>query len=527
MDRRDFIRITGAVMLTGGRVLAQAGKAQLDKEAAFIRDYIRRIKDYYARPDRFTEPWRPQYHYTPVFGWMNDPNGLVYFKGKWRLFMQHNGWGYATSDDLLHWKHQPVAIRPDENGGIWSGSSVVDFNDSSGLFNGKPGLVCVFTYIAPHQAGVQHRRQSQAIAYSSDGKKFTKYSKNPVIPQLRYLPGQPDDARFRDAKVFWHKPTQRWVLVAAGGKLRFFNSKNLLDWTYQSTNTVMDAKNHPEDIWTECPDLFELAVDGDQNKKMWVLSGGGDWYILGDFDGKRFTPVSGKIDMNAGPDFYASQTWSDAPDGRRIMTTWMFQWSYARKGKQPPTKPWTGGAMTLPYELSLKTTDEGVRLFMTPVKELETLRTDSQELQSRSLESVVVPIKAKDNTYEIVAEFTPGNTGEFGFELFKSEDGCEKVVVGYDGQKQEMYVDRSFLQQPEIENYRRKYTAGLKPQNNLIRMHIFVDKSSVEVFANHGRKVFTLLAHPKQHGQGLELFYRNCKAKLTKFRLYQLKSVWR
>jgi fructan beta-fructosidase len=524
MDRRDFTKMTVIAMLTSGKGLAYAATSDLDdKEAAFAKNYISQIKEYYARPDRFTEPWRPQYHYTPVSGWMNDPCGLVYFKGKWRLFMQHNGWGYATSDDLLHWKHQPVAIRPDENGSIWSGSAVVDFNDSSGLFNGKAGLVCIFTY----KNSEQGNRQSQAIAYSSDGKNFIKYSKNPVIPQLRHLPGQPDDERFRDAKVFWHEPTQRWVLVAAGGKLRFFSSKNLLDWTYQSTNTVMDAENHPEDIWTECPDLFELAVDGDQSQKMWVLSGGGDWYMLGEIDGKKFTPVSGKIDMNAGQDFYASQSWSDAPDGRRIMTTWMFSWHYARKGKQPPTKLWTGGGMTLPYELSLKTTEQGVRLFMTPVKELETLRADKYELQSRALDSAVIPIKAKNNTYEIIAEFEPGDTGEFGFELFKSKDGSEKVVVGYDAQKQEMYVDRSFLQQPEIEGYRKKYKTSLKPQNNLIKMHIFVDTSSVEVFANDGQKVFTLLAHPKQHGQELELFCKNGKAKLTKLQLYQLKSVWR
>ena len=181
------------------------------------------------------------------------------------FFSQPEGWGHAVSRDLLHWQHRLPAIMPDELGAAWSGSAVVDQHDTSGFFGGKPGLVCIYTYYSPADDG----RQSQGMAYSADGVTFTKYAKNPIIPQLRYQPGQPDDHDFRDPKVFWHEPTKRWIMVVAGGTLRFYSSPNLRDWTFESINS---------DIHTECPDFFPLPLDGDPTQTRWVLSGGGNWY---------------------------------------------------------------------------------------------------------------------------------------------------------------------------------------------------------------------------------------------------------
>ena len=276
-----------------------------------------------ANPARYSEPYRPQYHYTPVEGWTNDPNGLTFFNGEWYLFAQHTGtfsqqqaWGQAVSTDLLHWKHLPIAIWPDEHGAIWSGSAVIDEHDTSGFFDGKAGMVCIFTYFDPSRMAA-NRRASPTVPMADISPLMRK---NPVIPQLRYQEGQPDDKDFRDPKVFWHEPTKRWIMVVAGGTLRFYSSPNLRDWTFESINS---------DIHTECPDFFPMAIDGDAAQTKWVLSGGGRWYRTGSFNGHKFTPDSGEIRFNYGPDAYASQSWDSAPDGRRLMISWMYNFSYS------------------------------------------------------------------------------------------------------------------------------------------------------------------------------------------------------
>ncbi|MEI7672514.1 MAG: glycoside hydrolase family 32 protein, partial [Deltaproteobacteria bacterium] len=254
-----------------------------------------------------SEKFRPYLHFTPPHGWMNDPNGLVYFNGEWHLFYQYfeptqvDGmqWGHAVSKNLLNWEHLPPAIQPDCLGQIWSGSAVVDHNNSSGLFDGRPGIVCLFTYWNPADGW-----QSQGLAYSQDGREFKKFPGNPVIPQLRDIPGQPDDKDFRDPKVFWHEASNRWIMVVAGGKVRIFSSADLIRWRIESIS---------EDIQTECPDLFELPVDGNPDRARWILSGGGKWYMIGDFDGRKFIPGTERLPMTYGPDCYATQTWSDAP----------------------------------------------------------------------------------------------------------------------------------------------------------------------------------------------------------------------
>ena len=470
-----------------------------------------------ANPARYTEIYRPQYHFTPIQGWMNDPNGLCFFQGQYHLFYQHTfpgqpvsgaNWGHAVSKDLVHWEQRVPAIPPDEKGNIWSGSAVVDWKDTSGFFGGQPGLVCIYTCMNP----AEDKRQSIAIAYSADGVTFTKYEKNPVLPQLRYQPGQPDDKDFRDPKVFWHEPTQRWVMVAAGGKLRIYSSPNLRDWTFESINNGLN---------TECPDLFELPVEGDAKASRWVLSGAGEWYRLGNFDGHKFTPEGGQQRFNYGYDFYASQTWNEVPNGRRLMTTWLYNWG----DEKWPFKPWGGGSMTLPYELKLRQTPVGLRVFSTPIKEMETLRGQPQSWGDQMIgpgTNLLEGISGK--ALEIEAEFDVSKaTGSFGFKVPKG--GSDQTIIGYRIAEGKMFVTRSGY--PDNKKFDRTDIAPLPAVGGIVKLHLYLDTSSVEVFGNDGAAVITegILPDPKR--EGLELFAEGGEVKLVSLKAWPLQSVWR
>ena len=323
----------------------------------------------FAQPDEpYREPYRPQYHYSAPQWWLNDPNGLVYFDGEYHLFFQHHPeslvwgpmhWGHAVSTDLIHWQTLPIALYPDEHGAIWSGSVVVDADNSSGLVPGG-GLVAVYS----------HDVQTQSVAYSNDrGRTWTKYSGNPVIGALA-----PD---FRDPKVFWHDDTQRWVMVIAAGKeIQVFTSANLIEWEHAST---FITNLSTVGVW-EVPDLFPLDI-GDVTK--WVLlvsvnygapaGGSGTMYFIGDFDGTTFLadPTSHSLWLDYGPDNYAGTTWNNTPDGKRIFIGWMNNWLYAN---HLPTDPWRG-AMTIPREFTLVQTPSGMQLAQQPVETLEQMRT--------------------------------------------------------------------------------------------------------------------------------------------------------
>lgn len=489
-----------------------------------------KILDASARdPRRYTERYRPQYHFTPVEGWINDPNGLVFFNGEYHLFYQHKHpgltdpltwgkhtgladqmhWGHAVSPDLIHWTHLAPAIEPDSLGAIWSGSGVVDQKDSSGFFNGKPGLVCLYTYMDPQEQG----RQSGALAYSADGRQFFKYEKNPVIPQLRYWPGQADIVDFRDFKLFWHEPTQRWVTIVAGGKVRFFSSSNLVEWKFESDNEGLD---------TECPDLFELSVDGDPGQTRWVLNGAGRWYVVGRFDGHKFLPESAKIPMNFGPDSYASQTWSHEPQGRCLMTSWLFYWSYHNVW---PTKPFEGGCLTLTHELKLKTFPEGLRLTQTPIEEMKKIRGKPRQWKSQLVKPGINLLEVVHGTaLEIVAEFELGTAKEFGFNVFKGKMECTKV--GYRAGEGKLFVDRRESGQMVAPDFGKVFEASLAPVANRIKMHIFIDECTVEIFGNEGREVITCLVLPAAGSDGLELFAVSGEVRLCSLEVYPLHSIW-
>ena len=479
----------------------------------------------------YKEKWRPQYHFSPEVNFSNDPNGLVWFDGEYHLFYQYNPfdlhqdpnyayWGHAISPDLLHWQHMPLQLGPDESGCLYSGSSVVDWSDSTGFFDGKPGIVAIFTH------SDWNVREEIGLAYSGDrGRSWTKYEGNPVISN----PGV--GCHFRDPKVFWHEPTERWIMVLGGGPLWVFSSTDLISWELES-----DLR----DIRTECPDLFELPVDGDPGNTRWVLSLGGRFYYIGSFDGHQFTPESGKILMNHGPDAYASQTWGDVPpeDGRRIMVNWMMSWAYANNLDIIPTRPWNG-SMSIPHVLTLRNTDEGIRLSQNPIAELASLRTGGFQCGSTVLgaDSTFVPDIA-GMCLEIEAEFELGTATEFGLEVAQSDrtlhhtgvaitavDG-EKTVVGYDVSSGELFVDRTKAGTTNNAQFARVFRASLAPANNRIRLHILTDWSSVETFANDGELVISTLVFPTPYSETVKVFAKGGEATLVALGIHKLKSVW-
>ncbi|PMR72368.1 glycoside hydrolase family 32 protein [Halomonas heilongjiangensis] len=328
-------------------------------------------------------PTRPALHFTPPEGWMNDPNGLVYFDGEYHLFYQYHPfervwgpmhWGHAVSRDLVSWEHLPLALAPDEQGMCFSGSAIVDRDDTSGLFAGEPGLLAFYTVHRTSPDDAEDYVQEQCLAYSRDrGRSWQKHAGNPIVAG----PGFKD---FRDPKVVWHEPSRRWVMALACGQvIRFYLSDNLLDWRLASEFGAGQG-HHTDGPW-ECPDLFELPVERScqgpapgEPATRWVLVvgvGAGEQddfgsftqYFIGHFDGERFHndhPAETVLLMDEGRDFYAVQSWSDVPTehGRRLAIAWMNNWLYAN---QIPEAGWRG-AMSFPRELSLVATPEGVRL---------------------------------------------------------------------------------------------------------------------------------------------------------------------
>lgn len=375
------------------------------------------------------EKFRPSYHFSPLYGWMNDPNGMVYKDGEYHLFYQYNpygstwgnmNWGHAISKDLVNWEHRHVAIAPDAFGTIFSGSAVVDHNNTAGF--GAGAIIAIYT-----QSG---DRQVQSIAYSNDnGRTFTKYVDNPVLVS--------EAADFRDPKVFWHKDSQRWVMVlAVGQEMQFFTSPNLKDWEFQSS--FGNGHGAHGGVW-ECPDLFELPVEG-TNEKKWVLlcnlnpggpfGGSATQYFTGTFDGKKFvneSPSKTKW-MDWGKDHYATVTWSDAPDNRRIAIAWMSNWQYAN---DVPTSQYRSPS-SVTRDLSLFSVDGEVYLQSAPSPELLKLREVSKKrsFKVNGTRTVKNMLPVNEGAFEIELDLKKGNADVIGFRLY-NEKG-EEVDMQYD-----------------------------------------------------------------------------------------------
>jgi fructan beta-fructosidase len=524
LGKKKLLAILTAAMLLGGcTILNQDIKDEKDLEA------LRPKKMQAATSDYYTEMYRPQYHFSTPTGNLADPNGLIYFEGEYHLFHQKNGnWAHAVSKDMLHWEHLPIALEHDTLGQALSGSAVVDWNDSTGFFGGKAGLVAIYTNTEGGEA--------QSIAYSKDnGRTWERYQENPVIKN----PGIKD---FRDPKVFWHEKTKKWVMVVSTNQsVTFFSSDNLIDWKFQSQ--FGDKEGSHVAVW-ECPDLFRLPVNGDKDKEKWVLhvsigdneitNGSTAQYFIGEFDGKKFVnnnPPETVLTTDFGQDFYAAQSFSDIPkkDGRRIWLGWMANWRYPY---QSPTEPWMG-SMSIPRQLSLRTAaDNSIKLFQEPIKEMESLRSDHISLDPFEVDGEHLIKELSGTNYEFEATIEWDNVEELGIRLRQSEE--EETVVGLNAKGDKLFLDRSRAglnslldRNGSAFQFGRSYTADFTPEKKKMKIRGFVDESSIELFINDGEYTFTNLIYTEPTSDGIEFFSKGGKMKVVKLDFYHLYSTWR
>lgn len=443
------------------------------------------------------DAYRSQFHYSPSENWMNDPNGLVYFDGEYHLFYQHNPtgnqwgpmyWGHAISKDLINWEELPIALYPDEKGFIWSGSVVVDEQNTAGFQEGEhAAMVAVFTH---EKAG----HQTQSLAYSNDkGRTWTKYEGNPVIE----MPEGTDV--FRDPKVFWHEGTEKWnMVVSAGQSIEFYQSDNLKDWEHTDT---FERPPGASGVW-ECPDLVELSVEGDGSDKKWVLmmsvsegssaGGSGMEYVVGDYNGESFSTEMKPIPLDYGADMYAGVTWNNLPkeEERTIMIGWMNNWQY---GQDIPTEGFRG-AMSIPRELNLRTTEEGTyRLQQQPVSELEQLRGETLERKEEVVKEGTQKLgDSVNDLLEITASFDikQSSADSFGFTLKNENDQSTTIV--YHPKEEKIALDRTSSGEKDFSaDFAAVHEAPLEGKDGIVQLKILLDRSSVEVFGNEGTTVLT------------------------------------
>ncbi len=490
----------------------------------------------------YEEPHRPQYHFSPENAWMNDPNGMVYYDGEYHLFYQHYPyatvwgpmhWGHAISKDLVEWEHLPIALYPDEHGLIFSGSAVVDWNNTSGFGDSDtPPMVAIFSY--HNMFGERTGRgdyQTQGIAYSLDkGRTWTKYAGNPVLPN----PGIRD---FRDPKVIWHDESQQWVMIlAAKDRLQIYHSPDLKNWTFASE---LGKGTAPQlGVW-ECPDIFPLTVEGtDQQKWIVIIShnpggpNGGSCtrYLIGDFDGKTFTsdyPLEQLNWLDYGKDNYAGVTWSDIPenDGRRIFMGWMSNWQYANN---VPTQKWRN-AMTIPRKLTLRNTTNGLRLCSTPVKELERLRRNVTKLTASTItdRASILNVDPTVSELELVFDIQNSDSRSYGVELLNAQG--EYIRIGLDKVSNLIIIDRSNAGKM---NFSNNYSGlhyipySISDDQTTTKWRIFFDRSSLELFVDDGAIAATEIFFPTEDFDTINLFAFDGKAVLKEGKIYELKDAW-
>ena len=468
------------------------------------------------------EKFRPTYHFSPLYGWMNDPNGMVYKDGEYHLFYQYNpygskwgnmSWGHAISKDLVNWQHLPVAIAPDALGTIFSGSAVVDTDNTAGF--GAGAIIAIYTQNSD--------RQVQSIAYSTDnGRTFTCYENNPVLTS---------DARdFRDPKVLCHKETRRWIMIlAVGQEMQIFSSPNLKDWTYESS--FGEGQGAHGGVW-ECPDLFELPVEG-TNEKKWVLlcnlnpggpfGGSATQYFVGTFNGKEFvneSPSKTKW-MDWGKDHYATVTWSDAPDNRRIAIAWMSNWQYAN---DVPTSQYRS-PNSVPRDLGLFTVGGETYLQSAPSPELQKLRDISKKRSFRvnGTRTVKEMIPVNEGAYEIELSIKNLHADVIGFRLYN--DKGEEVDMQYDMKENRFSMDRRKSGDVGFnENFPALTWTAVESGKNELKLHLFVDKSSVEAFGDGGRFAMTNQVFPSEPYNHIDFYSKGGAYKVDSFIVYRLKQ---
>ena len=477
---------------------------------------------------RLNQPIRPVYHFTPPANWMNDPNGLVYYQGEYHLFYQYHPespvwgpmhWGHAISHNLINWEHLPIALYPDENGTIFSGSTVIDWKNTAGF--GEETMIAIFTQ---DQAG----KQSQSLAYSRDaGRTWAKFAGNPVISTPVNMPD------FRDPKVFWYagQASAHWVMcLSATDRILFYTSMDLIHWT--ASGQLGPGCGPTGGPW-ETPDLFELPVDGGRETR-WVLTvgiqsgapagGSGTLFFVGQFDGKTFTSDNSPDTLlwaDYGADYYAPQSWDNQPNGRRLMIGWQNNWQYANL---IPATTWRG-ALSLPREMTLTQTAAGIRLVQQPIPELKDLRGEPKCWYNETIipgANLLAGLQA--DSFEIIADIQVGTTAEsFGFRIRVGKG--EETTIAYIPREQKVYLDRTHSGQNDFHSgFASLHAADLVPVNGNLRLHIFVDQYSVEVFANDGQVTLSDSIFPSKESLGFELFSKGGAIQLNELDFYQLQK---
>lgn len=508
-----------------------------------------------------TDYYRPIYHHTPSYGWMNDANGMVYKDGEYHLYFQYNPygskwgnmhWGHAVSTDLMHWKELQPAIARDTLGHIFSGSSVVDYGNTAGY--GKGAIIALYTSASDKNG------QIQCMAYSTDnGRTFTKYDGNPI---LRPFDGIKD---FRDPKVFWHEPAKAWyMIVSADKEMRFYKSDDLKRWTYISS---FGRGYGMQPCQYECPDFVQLPVNGDKSDMKYVMlmnvnpgclfGGSATEYFVGDFDGKNFTCIDDPHVpkwLDYGKDHYATVCFSNTDD-RVIALPWMSNWQYANV---TPIKQYRG-ANALPRELSLYTKDGHYYVAANVAPEVKSIRGETNIIEDlKTSDNVEYKTVASgcDGAFEIEFDVIPAADGKAGIEIYNDKD--ENTRIYLDLKQMRVVMDRTEsgltdfgeLAEPhDIEkkadaerisnggqpmrmvnavNYKNDFALGTWAPLNLCEgktyhIDIFVDKCSVELFVDGGRIAMTNLVFPTKPYDSVKFFSENGQSAFKQIKVYKLK----
>ena len=435
----------------------------------------------------YTEKYRPRFHFTARKNWLNDPNGCVLFAGEYHLFFQHNPhgnewgnmtWGHATSPDLVHWHELPCAILPYGGGDIFSGSAVVDWNNTSGLGDGiGPPIVAMFT----------HARSpcEQALAYSIDkGRNWRVYNSGQYV-----VPNQGLDGYERDPKIFWHLNSRKWIMAlwVKTNTVRFFTSDDLIHWSH--------ASDFVGDGFWECPDLIELPVDGDVIDKRWVLNDANFNYWIGTFDGKTFQPESGPFQGDFGANFYAAQTWNST-ENRVVQIAWM-------RGGEYPRMPFNQ-QMSFPCELSLRKTSDGVRLYRLPVPEIESLYKETTEFRDMLLDigqDLDTGIIAGLLDIEVEVELSSGASFSVIVHGRSITCGSEQITC--------------------LGN-----TAPLALKDGIIHFRLLIDRTSIELFGNHGEVSMSSCFLPEREFTSVQCRADSAPVYVKSLIVHRLCSAW-
>ena len=498
-DKPDWWAFFDVARFKGRKLVVNMTPAPKDWKIISQDDVIKGSEDLYQ------EKYRPQFHFTSRRGWLNDPNGMIYYKGEYHLYYQHNPvalpwgnmtWGHAVSKDMVHWNELPTVLFPNTKGACFSGAAFIDRKNQLGRKTGEEDVLVMF-YL--------RTKSGLCLAYSNDrGRTLTDYEGNPVLTH----PGD----RIDTPRPFWYEPTGRWIAPTYdhfknkdGKPLRavgFYSSENLKDWKFESRV----EQDRSGDELCGCVDFFQLPIGGDANAKKWVMIFIDGSYIVGTFDGHTFYTLSGKpavtmdrvTSLVIPGNYYATMTWENEPNGRRVQITWM-------RGGNYPGMPFNQ-QMTVPAELTLHSTDEGPRMRMNPVKELETLRAKTHKWTDLTLKAGENPLAGiEGDLFDVEVEFEPAADTETIFDL-----RGEKVV--YNAQSQTLSCG--------------SVRTPLKPEKGILHLRILLDRTSIEVFGNNGRVYIPRCILPKDDNRSLNASCGKGQVKARFLRVHELKSIW-